>query len=71
MKVEGNAYKCSAQPTQKTSHDFIISLNDIVGSPDNILDADKSNVTGNRLLAAILKTICIYDHKSTVHWSYL
>ena len=44
VKVEGNTYKCLAQRIQKTSHDFIISLNDIVGPPDNVLDADELNV---------------------------
>ena len=39
VKVEGNIYKCPAQPTQKASYDLKISLNDIVGSSwsDNIL----------------------------------
>ena len=44
VKVEGNFYECPAQPTQKPSNDFKISSNDIVGSSDNILDTDESNV---------------------------
>ena len=44
LKVDGNTFKCLAPPTQKTGHDFIASLNDIVGPPENILDADETDV---------------------------
>ena len=44
VKVEGNIYKCPAQPTQKPSNDFKIPSNDIAGPSDNVLDTDESNV---------------------------
>jgi hypothetical protein len=31
-------------PTQKTEHDLIYSLNDIVGPPESLLDADETDV---------------------------
>ena len=72
VKLVGNTYKCSAQPTQKTSQDFIVSLNDILGPPDNILGADESNVDRKSFISCNFENnLYIIDQQCIDHISHL